>query len=121
MEFFSYEQLEFILPEGYFTVKKIKKIKDVKWVYHFRHTYNNFNYIDVLISNKGDIVYIESHMDEFWQEMDFDEFIIDNLIISSKNIPINLTKEICSKLFTYYYETISFDLVCLLVDNFSQL
>jgi hypothetical protein len=119
MEFFSYEQLEFILPEGYFTVKKLRKIKIVKWIYHLSHTYDNFNYIDVLISNKGDIVYIESHMDEFWQ--DFEQFIIDNLIISSRYIPINLTKNICDRLFTHFYETISFDLVCRLVDSFSQI
>lgn len=121
MEFFSYEQLEFLLPEGYFTVKKLRKIKDVKWIYHLRHTYDNSNYIDILISNKGDILYIESHMDEFWQDMDFDDFIIDNLIISSRYKPINLTKNICSRLFTHFYETISFDLVCRLVDNFSHL
>lgn len=121
MEFFTFEQLEFILPEGYLTVNKLRKIKDVKWIFHYRKDYDNFNYIDVLLSNKGDIVFIESHMDELWQEMDFDEFIIDNLIISRKNIPLKLTKEICNRLFTHSYETISFDLVCRLIDNFSHL
>jgi hypothetical protein len=121
MEFLSYEKLEFLLPDGYFTVKKLRKIKNVEWIFHLRHTYDDCNYIDVLISNKGDIVYIESHMDEFYMDMDFDEFIIDNLIISSRYKPINLTKQICCRLFCYFYETLSFDLVCHLVDNFSHL
>jgi hypothetical protein len=120
MDNFSYNDLEFILPEGNHVIKKIKKIKNVKWIFYFRHTYDYEKYFDVVISNKGDMVYIESKnsSDDFSLNL-----ILDLLIISSLRKQTNkvLTHKMCKTLFSIYYEDLSFDLICGLVDRLLHL
>ena len=100
-------------------IKKIKKIRNVKWIFYFRHTYDYEKYFDIVISDKGDIVYIESK--NLSNDYDLD-LCLELLIISSlgKQSKI-LTHKMCKTLFSVYYEELSFDLICGLVDKLLHL
>jgi hypothetical protein len=115
MNNFSYNDLEFILPEGKRVIKKIKKIRNVNWIFYFRHTYDYEKYFDVVISDKGDIVYIESK--NLSNDLDLELLIISSLGKQSKI----LTHKMCKTLFSVYYEELSFDLICSLVDRLLHL
>jgi len=120
MDNFSYSDLEFILPEGKCVIKKIKKIINVRWIFYFRHTYDYQKYFDVVISNKGDIVYIESKnlSNEYDLDLRIELSIISSLGKQSNKI---LTRKMCKTLFSVYYEELSFDLICGLIDRLLHL